>query len=57
METQQKPEGLKRRRWCVPIVQAGVPLGFAACHRRDARTPACALNTPSGLSIEDVYKE
>ena len=24
MEAQQKPEGLKRRRWCVPIVQAGV---------------------------------
>ena len=29
MEAQQKPEGLKRRRWCVPIVQAGVTPPFS----------------------------
>ena len=52
METQQKPERLKRRRWCVPIVQAGVkPLQkqmvtLAPKGRQNALPPLQGLATP-----------
>jgi hypothetical protein len=52
MEAQQKPEGLKRRRWCVPIVQAGVkPLQkrvvtLAPKGRQNVLPPLRGLFTP-----------